>query len=175
VRTLILDPPPAQLRDLLDRRRVTGADRHDEVWQGVHHIVPAPGAAHSLIAQQLAILLDGPARAAGLLVSVDFNLGAEDDYRVPDLGIHRGRPRGTWIPTAAGVVEILSPRDETWDKLPFYADQGVDELIVVDPATSSIDWRALHDGEYVAVHESALLDLDPDRLARQIDWPPADA
>ncbi|MEA2301030.1 MAG: hypothetical protein QOD61_2147 [Solirubrobacteraceae bacterium] len=58
VRTLILDPVPAELRDLLDRRRRSGADRHDEVWQGVRHIVPAPGAAHSLIAQQLAILLD---------------------------------------------------------------------------------------------------------------------
>jgi len=72
------------------------------------------------------------------------------------------------------VVEILSPRDETWDKLPFYADHRVDELIIVDPATSSIDWRALHDGKYVAVDKSALLDLDRDRLAEQIDWPPTD-
>jgi hypothetical protein len=78
VRTLILDPPPPQLRDLLDRRRRTGADRHDEVWEGTHHMVPAPGAAHSLIAQQLAILLDAPARAAGLVVSVDFNLPPAD-------------------------------------------------------------------------------------------------
>jgi hypothetical protein len=43
-------------------------------------MVPAPGAAHSLIAAQLAIRLHGPARAAGLVVSVDFNLGTEDDY-----------------------------------------------------------------------------------------------
>lgn len=78
MRTLILDPPPPQLRDLLDRRRRTGADRHDEVWEGTHHMVPAPGAAHSLIAQQLAILLDAPARAAGLVVSVDFNLPPAD-------------------------------------------------------------------------------------------------
>jgi Uma2 family endonuclease len=174
VRTLILDPAPAQLQELLDRRRRNGADRHDEVWQGVHHMVPAPGAAHSLIAQQLAILLDGPARAAGLVVSVDFNLGAEHDYRVPDLGIHRGRPHGTWIPTAAAAVEILSPEDETWDKLPFYAGHRVDELIIVDPSTKSVDWRALRDGQYLPTERSGLVDLDSPRLAAQIDWPPTD-
>jgi Uma2 family endonuclease len=174
VRTLILDPPPAQLQDLLDRRRRNGADRHDEVWQGVRHMVPAPGAAHSLIAQQLAILLDAPARAVGLVVSVDFNLGDEGDYRVPDLGIHRGSPRGTWIPTAAAAIEILSPQDETWEKLPFYAECRVDELIIVDPATRSVDWRGRRESGYAPIERSALLDLDGQRLAAQIDWPRID-
>jgi Uma2 family endonuclease len=174
VRTLILDPGPAQLQELLDRRRRNGADRHDEVWQGVHHKVPAPGASHSLIAQHLAILLDAPARAAGLVVTVDFNLGAEHDYRVPDLGIHRGRPRGRWIPTAAAAVEILSPQDETWDKLPFYAAHGLDELIIVDPSAHRVDWRALRNSQYVPIEHSGLLDLDGPRLSAQIDWPPAD-
>ena len=174
MRTLILDPPPQQLQVLLDRRRQDGLDRHDEVWEGVRHIVPAPGAAHSLIAQQLAILLDGPARAAGLVVSVDFNLGVAENYRVPDLGLHRGRPRGTWIPTAAAGVEIRSPEDETWEKLSFYAGCQVDELIIVDPSTRSVDWRALRGGEYVAVERSELIDLDGRRLAGQIDWPPTD-
>lgn len=137
-------------------------------------MVPEPGAAHSLIAQQLAILLDAPARAAGLVVSVDFNLGEEDNYRVPDLGIHRGRPRGTWIPTAGAVVEILSPKDETWDKLAFYAEHRVDELVVADPAGHAVDWRSLQGGEYVSTGRSALLDLDSDELAAGIDWPPPD-
>jgi len=174
VRTLILDPAPVELRDLMECRRRSGGDRHDEVWEGVRHMVPAPGAAHSLIAQQLAVLLDGPARTAGLVVSVDFNLGAGDDYRVPDLGVHRLRPHGTWVPTAAVAVEVVSPGDETWDKLRFYAARGVEELIVVDPGTRSVDWRALPDGEYVPIERSALIDLDPRRLAAQIDWPPTD-
>jgi Uma2 family endonuclease len=174
VRTLILDPPPAQLAELLHRRRITGADRHDEVWQGVHHMVPAPGAAHSLIAQQLAILLDSPARAVGLTVSVDFNLGDAEDYRVPDLGVHRGRPRGTWIATAAIAVEIRSPDDETMDKLAFYARHGVDELLIVDPASRSVDWRLLSVGEYASTGHSALRGPGSDELAGRIDWPPSD-
>jgi Uma2 family endonuclease len=174
VRTLILDPPPAELRALLDRRRRSRGDRHDEVWEGVYHMVTAPGARHSLITTQLVILLDGAARAAGFVVTVEFNLGDADDYRIPDLGVHRGQPQGTWIPTAAAVVEIVSPDDETWDKLGFYAERGVDELIIVDPATESVDWRGLCDGEYVRIERSGLVDLDGTRLAAQIDWPPAD-
>ena len=57
-----------------------------------------------------------------------FNLGeSEHDYRVPDGGVHRERPRGVWLATAAIVVEIVSPGDESMEKLPFYARQRVDE------------------------------------------------
>lgn len=153
---------------------MTGADRHDEVWQGVRHMVAARGAAHSLIVAQLAILLDGPARVAGLVVSVEFNLGDAADYRVPDLGVHRGTPCGTWLPTAAVAVEVLSPNDETWDKLEFYAGRGVEELLIVDPVNRSVDWRSLRAGEYVTTERSALLDLPGDELAGRIDWPAID-
>ena len=110
---LVLDPPPIQLEELVEQRRRIGADRHDEVWAGVYHMVPAAGAAHSFLAQQVAVLLDEPARAAGLRVSLEFNMGVKDDFRVPDLGVHRKPCSGVWIPTAAIVVEILSPEDET--------------------------------------------------------------
>jgi hypothetical protein len=35
MRTLLPDPPPAELQPLLERRRRSGADRFDEVWEGV--------------------------------------------------------------------------------------------------------------------------------------------
>jgi Uma2 family endonuclease len=171
--TLILDPPPAGLEELLEQRRRMGADRHDEVWEGVYHMVPGPNAPHSFAAQQLAVLLDAPARAAGLHVSLEFNIGLDkDNYRVPDLGVHRERRPGVWIPTAAIVVEILSPTDEAWQKLPFYAERGVDELLFVDPATRSVTWMALGEGEYRPVDRSQLIDLDASELAQRIDWPP---
>ncbi|HEY5261516.1 MAG TPA: hypothetical protein VIJ33_05345 [Solirubrobacteraceae bacterium] len=91
MRTLILDPPTAGLQELLERRRRSGLDRLDEVWEGVYHMVPAPSFEHARITQQLAVVLDGPARAASLIPAMgEFNLGSsENDFRVPDGGVHR--------------------------------------------------------------------------------------
>jgi Uma2 family endonuclease len=171
--TLILDPPPAGLEELLDERRRMGADRHDEVWEGVYHMVPGPDAPHSFIAHQVSVLLDAPARAAGFRVGLEFNLGeGKDNFRVPDLGVHRALRTGVWVPTAAIVVEVLSPEDEAWQKLPFYAEREVDELLIVDPAGRSVAWLALSDGEYRPIDRSRLVGLAASDLAERIDWPP---
>ncbi|HYM55936.1 MAG TPA: Uma2 family endonuclease, partial [Solirubrobacteraceae bacterium] len=146
-------------------------DRHDEVWEGVYHMIPAPGTVHSFVAHQLAVLLDAPARINGLVVSAEFNLGVKDDFRVPDLGIHRERRLGTWIPTAAIAVEIVSPGDETWEKLPFYAGREVEEVLVVDPPSRSVTWLALREGEYRTVDQSEVIGMSASGLAGRIDWP----
>jgi hypothetical protein len=174
MRTLILDPPSAGLDTLLENRRRSGLDRLDEVWEGVYHMVPAPGHAHASISQQLAVLLDGPARAAGLEPTMgEFNLGeSEHDFRVPDGGLHRPRAAAMWHPTAALVVEIVSPGDESWEKLPFYAAHDVDELLIVDPQQQTVDWLALQQGEYLPIARSNLIELGPDELRERIDWPP---
>jgi Uma2 family endonuclease len=171
MRTLVLDPPPPQLEALLDERRRTGIDRHDEVWEGVYHMIPVAGIVHSLVAAQLAALLGAPARANGLVVSAEFNLGGKDNYRVPDLGVHRDPQLAVWVPTAAIAVEILSPDDDTWKKLPFYAQHEVDELLIVDPADRSVAWLALREAEYLPIEHSAMLDMSASALAEQIDWP----
>ena len=171
MRTLVLDPPPPQLEELLERRRHMGADRHDEVWGGVYHMVPAASIAHSLIAHRLSVLLDAPARAADLHVGMEFNMGVLSDFRVPDLGVHRELRSGSWIPTAAIAIEILSPGDETWEKLPFYAEHGVDELVIVEPASCSVRWLALRVSEYRPVDRSELIDLGASQLAELIEWP----
>jgi Uma2 family endonuclease len=158
---------------LLERRRRWGADHHDEVWEGVLHVVPAPSGEHADIAQQLAEILGGPARAAGLSPAMgEFNLGhSEHDFRVPDGGLHRARPRGIWFSTAALVVEILSRGDDTWEKLPFYAAHGVDEVLIVDLDERKVHWLALSSGAYRPTERSALIDLARAELGAQIDWP----
>ena len=173
MRTLILEPAPPQLSELLEQRRRSGLDRLDEVWEGVLHLVPAPSGAHADIAQQLAVQLDGPARAASLVPTMhQFNLGeSADDFRVPDGGLHRTRPVGVWHATAALVVEIVSPGDESWEKLPFYAAHGVDEVLIADPQQRSIDWLALTGGEYRPAGRSGLIELGAAALAARIDWP----
>ena len=171
MRTIVSDPPPAEFAALLERRRQWGADRHDEIWEGVYRMIPAPGEAHWLIDEQLAELLRPLARAAGLISSPEFNLGDKDDFRVPDRGLHRPEITGDWRPTAALVVEILSPGDETWAKLPFYAAHDVDELLIVDPQSRTIKWLALEQDDYRPIEQSRLIHLGPGELAERIDWP----
>jgi len=173
MRTVILDPPSAGLEELLERRRRSGLDRLDEVWEGVLHMVLAPSHAHASVAQQLSELLAPPARAAGLEPTIaEFNLGdSEHDFRVPDGGLHRPGAAAMWHPTAALVVEIVSPEDETWEKHPFYAIHEVDEVLIVDPHKQSVDWLALERGEYHSVARSGLIELGPAELAERIDWP----
>jgi len=172
--TLVLGTPPPELEALLERRRVAGVDRLDEVWQGVHHAVPGPSFEHALVAQQLAVLLDAPARAAGLTPTMhEFNVGeSEHDFRVPDGGLHRPGAAGVWHATAAMAVEVRSPGDETWQKLPFYAAHHVDEVLIVDPAERTVTWLGLREGGvYEPVGRSGLIALGPTELAEQLDWP----
>jgi Uma2 family endonuclease len=176
MRTLLPDPPPADFEELLERRRHAGADRLDEVWQGVYHMVPAPSHADASIAWQLAVVLTPSARDAGLEPTGEFNLGeSEHDYRVPDGGLHRPGAGGTWHPTAALVVEIVSPGDESWEKLPFYAAHLVDEVLIVDLRQRSVSWLARERAEYRSVERSGLIALGPSELHELLDWPPADA
>ena len=76
--------------------------------------------------------------------------------------------------TAALVIEIVSPGDESWNKLPFYATHGVDEVLLVDPSTRSVDWLGMKDGEYQPIERSGLIALGASDLAERIDWPPTE-
>jgi Uma2 family endonuclease len=171
--TLVLDPAPPELEALMQRRRRAGLDRLDEVWEGVLHLIPAPSFEHARVTQQLAEILGPLAAASGLIAAMgEFNLGeSEHDFRVPDGGLHRPGASGVWLPTAALVVEIVSPGDETWHKLPFYAKQRVDEVLVVDPEKRNVDWLALRREGYERVQRSALIDLGTAELAARIEWP----
>jgi Uma2 family endonuclease len=101
-----------------------------------------------------------------------FNLGeSERDYRVPDGGLHRPGATGVWLPTAALVVEIVSPGDETYAKLVFYAKRCVDEVLIVDHEKRGVEWLALEGGDYAPIERSALIELGPAELAGRIDWP----
>jgi len=173
VATLVLGSPPPELETLIERRRCAGADHLDEVWQGVRHLVPGPSFEHARLSQQLAERLGPLARAAGLAATIsEFNLGeSEHDFRVPDGGLHRSGAAGVWLSTAALVLEILSPGDETWQKLPFYAAHDVDEILIVDPTERTVTWLGLSDGDYHPLERSRLIEIGPVELAARLDWP----
>jgi hypothetical protein len=96
--TLVLGTPPPELEALMARRRRAGADRFDEVWESVYHMIPSPSFDHARIESQLHVLLAPLARGAGLIVTSQFNLGESvDDFRVPDGGLHRPGAGGIWL------------------------------------------------------------------------------
>jgi Uma2 family endonuclease len=135
-------------------------------------MVPAPSYGHGDIESQLHRIIGPHADAASLELIGQSNLGeGERDFRVPDSALHRPGASGTWHPTAALVVEIVSPGDESWEKLGFYAAHDVDEVLIVDPAKRSVDWLGLHEGEYRPIERSGLIELGASELGERIDWP----
>jgi Uma2 family endonuclease len=161
----------SQLQALLESRRRSGIDRMDEVWEGVLHMVPAPDYEHGRIESRLHRLIGVPAEAVGLEMIGQSNLGeSEEDFRVPDSALHPRGTSGVWHDTATLVVEIVSPNDETWLKLPFYAAHSVQEVLIVDPREHAVHWLALDHGEYHPVQRSGLIELGPQELAGQLGW-----
>ena len=145
MRAVLLDVP-AEL--LADRRRM-GLDIRDEMWECVLHMVPSPTTDHQGLGSRLLLVLATLAEAKGLrhfyeTAVYDPAAPPETNYRVPDQVYaspeyvsHRGIEG-----RAALVVELLSPHDETYDKLAFYASVGVEEVLIIDPITRAVEmWR----------------------------------
>lgn len=132
---------PVVSPDILAQRKRTGADRYDEMWDGVLHLAPVANRAHQDFAFQLQWYLRTywaprfDARAYGEINIASVG-GWPNDYRVPDVVLllpdRSAIDRNEYFegaPTA--VVEIHSPGDEAHDKLPFYYDLGVREVWVI--------------------------------------------
>ncbi len=170
MRTVVLGPNPA-LEAVIARRQQLGQDLYDEVWEGEYHMAPAPTGPHAALQMRVPRLLWPAADAAALIDSGPFNLGDRDNFRVPDVGYHRVPPTGTWLATAAIVMEIVSPDDETWAKFDFYLAHGVEEIIVVDPAEQSVRFFLRSGITYAESDVSLLLGVTSAWLAIEIDWP----
>lgn len=170
--TIVRGPRPPELEQWLERRRRSGADRFDEVWEGRYVVAPDPDSHHSAVQVELAPLLRSAGRRQGLRAVLTFNLGGPDDYRIPDAGLIPG-PHGVWHDTAELVVEILSPDDMTFEKLDFYTAHGVRELLVADWQDRSVRCFALQEGQ-VERDRSEALGMTTVEIEGAVDWPPLD-
>jgi Uma2 family endonuclease len=170
MRTLFVDPPQV-VEDWLAQRRALGQDRFDEIWEGEYHVAPAPHRRYARLDDLLGRVLGPLADDAGLLGATACNIGTPADYRVPDRAYFRGGPDEIWNPTAAIVVEILSPGDESRRKLDFYFRAGVEEVLIVDPDEHSVEWLARGRDGFGPADGSELLGVTSGELAERIDWP----
>ncbi len=171
MRTVLLGPPSSEFARLLELRKERGQDGFDEVWEGEYHVAAAAHSFHGIVADELRAALRSPAKRAGLRGSEPFNLGTSTDYRVPDGGFFRSVPNDVWVATAAIVIEVVSPDDQTFDKFDFYRNHRVEEIIVADPAARSVRFFSTTDGFTTEVARSNLLNVASAEIADAIDWP----
>jgi len=153
---LVLEP--SVLEDLIRRRRETGADRFDEVWDGVYIVSPNPNNEHQGLANALAsifsYLIYWPGLGQvfqGANIS-DQEKGWESNYRIPDVAVFlNGNPaqnRQThWLGGPDFAVEILSRNDRAREKRPFYAKVGTRELLVIDRDPWALELYRLENGQ----------------------------
>lgn len=155
---------------IIDERRRLGIDRFDEVWEGVYVVNPAPRRSHNRVVHDIVAMLRPLAESHGFDVIGELNLGVPGDFRIPDVAVYRreldDEGDDAFLDTAAIVVEVRSPGERV-DKRPFYLAHGVAEVVLVDPATGTVEWLALTaDGAtYVAVSASAVLPVGPADVA----------
>jgi Uma2 family endonuclease len=163
--TLILDP---RLEERIKtEREVCGGDRYDEVWNGVYVMPPLPNDEHQALVMRVGCILQdvigwpglGEVRP-GVNVS-DREVGWEHNYRGPDIVVvmrgGRARNLGThWVGGPDFIVEITSPHDQTRDKLPFYGEIGVRELLLVDRAPWALELYQLQGAQLVQVARATL-------------------
>ena len=145
----------------LARRRALGQDRFDEVWDGILHMVPPPHHEHVQVGVGLLTSLHPLLADAGLEIGYEEGLipvgePGWNDYRVPDLMVVRpdvATRRGIEGPPEL-VVEIRSPGDESYRKLPFYERVAAGEVLIIDRDTRTVR-RWVHDGERLTEHPPA--------------------
>lgn len=170
--SVILDPHTPEAEALIESRRRTGADRFDEVWEGAYHVNSAPRGRHQFVGSAINALLRPFTRACGFTLVDGVNIGTPDDFRIPDLVVLREFVDNVYYSTAALIVEVLSPGDDTLVKMPFYLARGVEEAVVADPVGRTVEWFRADGATWAPVEHSNLLAVDVAEFAATIEWPP---
>lgn len=144
--------------NLLEQRRRTGADRWDEMWNGVLHMSPAPSRMHQDFLDELrGWLMTHWALPLGNRVHREVNVapigGWPHDYRIPDLVLLTPEQFGIdhneyFAGPPLVCIEIHSPGDEAYEKLDFYAELGVPEVWIIHRDTRKPQVFVLRRGSY---------------------------
>jgi Uma2 family endonuclease len=123
---------------LIAERRRLGLDKQDEMWDGVLHMNLPGNTSHQRIEKELGLLLDPLARESGLELLMEaglFDPAVEDNksFWVPDIVVFPpavASERGV-EGRATLAIEIRSPGDESYQKIPYYGRIGVAELVII--------------------------------------------
>jgi len=150
---------PTAIPELLRFRERTGADRFDEMWEGVLHMTPSPSFRHQSHASRILsffveVWCPRTSGAAVMQVNVSTPERWDQDYRIPDVAVMLPPPvsHGQAMFVRPNVVfEIRAPGDETYEKLAFYAAVGVEAVVVVERDTKAAQVFALSGKDFLLV------------------------
>jgi hypothetical protein len=138
---------------LIAERRRLGLDKQDEMWDGVLHMNLPSNTNHQRIELDLALCLTPLARQLGLELLVEtglFDPAVQDNksFWVPDVVVFPpdvASERGV-EGRATLSIEIRSPGDESYQKIPYYGRIGVAELLIIHRDTKDVRrWVRLGD------------------------------
>ncbi len=161
----VLDP---QLEEaLIEQRRAAGADKFDEVWEGVYMMSPLAGIEHQEMVAGFTNALYATVQLAGLgRVFPGINIADREDdwkqnYRCPDVvalfNDNKAQIRETHLLGGPDfVVEIVSPHDQSREKLGFYSSVGTREVLLVDRDPWALELYR-HDGQTLVMVQKATL------------------
>ena len=148
----------------LAERQRSGAERFDEMWEGVLHVFPTPTCRHQTALLDLTSFLDEIyGRTFGGFVCWRLNVVRPQDeadwqnnYRIPDLVLldpdRLDFNKHDYVCGPPSVcVEIRSPFDACYEKLEFYADLGVPEVWIIERDTMEPEIFLLNEGSYRAI------------------------
>jgi len=148
---------PMAIPEVLRFRQRTGADRFDEMWEGVLHMTPSPSFQHQLQASRiLSFFVEIWCSRTGGGAVMQLNVSTSDrwdqDYRIPEVSVMKADrlPQDEVMFVRPNVVfEVRSPGDEPYDKLAFYADVGVEAVVVVERDTKAVQVFGLSRGTFL--------------------------
>lgn len=152
---------------LIAERRASGADKFDEVWDGVYVMSPLANDEHQYLVKELTIVLglviDWPKLGQtrpGTNIS-DCKDDWTQNYRCPDVAVFLNDTLAEncgsfWFGGPDFAVEVVSPGDKVLEKLPFYAAVKTREVLVVDRDPWALTLFRLCNAELIAAARSTV-------------------
>jgi Uma2 family endonuclease len=152
---MILDPLLAE--QLREERRARGIDKFDEVWEGVYVILPSLNDEHQKLMGDFCVIFQDSLAWQGLAhvypgVNIADQIGEwTKNYRCPDVAVFLRDTKAEncdthWREPADFLIEITSPDDRTHDKIAFYDQIGVEELLIVNRENWALELYQRQDG-----------------------------
>jgi Uma2 family endonuclease len=160
---------PNELKRLVRQRRDSGADRFDEVWDGVYVMAPLADNEHQRLGLKLAIgLTDALGSSDTIQIFAGCNVSDQPtrwkrNYRCPDLAIflpgNAAIDRKThWYGGPDFAIKVMSRFDRSREKFDFYKKVGVRELLLIDRHPWMLERYRVERADSTLVGRAALAD-----------------